>query len=1057
MLQFINMKAGKLSICLLGLFTSMALVATNVNQSFAFTHASNNVEGYYAKASSGANLNNIKFDLEENSAPQASYKPASIDAMKLIREDGSINYLPESYVNATIVFTKVSATQYQIPTTVLQGVKGGISRGDTIVLDGNFTSDDCTLHIKESKLYVYTKDAIVTVPHSVKNITSCLDNLVSSKEARDREWAFLLWSEGLSFDDFLRTVDDGYYPTSIHNVYVDGQPHANCLYDALRRRDPYDPKALMYEIYVCATGQIGTDNPNIGTVVVLDGVFNYKNYVPGQYSENPILDLEPGESYGIQIGLLTLLKVGAGVDDYVRINLKSYLLEQFELLYNPDLYEPDLYLQISEMQDALEASLKDLTTAKDIYSAYNYYVSQMGLLELTEESFQSFKNAYIKEVMDYVDVSLYWDSVALTIQGYVDDCINTINNAVTTKQVVDAVNEVKTKVDKTHTRLYDMEQAILNRTSGWENYLAQYDYVTLDDLSLGESQVFHGRKSERQNDIDTYDKEKNQIDTFVPSAENKAGNVAFCFNYQADAVPTKGANIFIVLRGIKYFGYCFAMGTNSKGFFFQRTQGGSGEEDTDFEGRERCFMSTSKIPVVIRAIDLIEGNRTWINVNIGGFDYLDKIVDSLSFATNSRVSFRNNIEDDSDVDGIATISNYYHPKAKDVKAKYYGLFNYDGGHNDEDETLYLSLDDNELKYDAVEGINSYAIRSDNIKLIRNNVEYKLGRTDVPVIGKYSASSYRLYLSNLFNNEIGGLVDGDTIVVSGAFAYFDDDPNDKVAFEVGTSKFVYSASSKSWSQIVSLEDAKKDAIRQLDYYVSEDYLEQFDEAEKEQVTNIVNNAVLYVNNQTSVEGVYTVFNNAVNSINTVMTSLQKYQQEVISLISSYKQDEYGSYRQEELDLIMSYKQEATESVYNASSRKEIDDIYQETIEKIDAVLTDEEMSIKELKEAKYQGVNTIKNRYASLINSSMSDEKLEKLNNETIKSIENVQAASSIEEVNSVVNAYLKAHPLPNSGSSGCDGSIATSSIIISALAASFLTMLIIKKWKYKLIGGQINE
>ena len=1059
MLQSTNMKARKLPICLLGLFALVAPVLMHSSESFAMVQATNVVEGYYAKASDGSNLTNIKFELEENDAPQASYKPASVTSMKLLREDGSIDNLPSNYVDSTVVFTKVSSTQYQIPSAVFEGVGSGISRGDTIILDGDFNSDGCTLHIKESKLYVYTKDAIVTVPHSISNITPYLEDVKASKDViRDRDWSFLLWAEGIPFDVLPRANDDtdshGYFPTSIHNVYVNGEPHANCLYDAIRRRDPYDEKNQLYEIFICASGQIGTNNPDIGTVVVLDGVFNYKYYVPGHFPENPILDLEPGESFGIQIDLLPLLKVGSGVDDYVKIDLKSYLLEQFELLYNPDLYEPDVYLQINEMRDTLETSLRDLTTAKDIYSVYNYYVSQMGLLEMTEESFQSFKDAYINEIRNYVDVSIYWDSVALTVQGYIDNCVQTINQATATKQVVDAVNETKTKIDRTKTRLYDTEQAILNRTSGWEQYLAPYDYVTLDDLSLGESQSFHGKKDQRQDDIDTYDKDNNQINTFAASAENKFGNVAFTFNYQSNFSPTEQGNVIVVLRGVKYYGYFFAIGTSTRGFFFTRTQPGA-ESDPEFEGKENCFVNGgSKIPVVIRAIDLIEGNRTWINVNIGGFDYLDKIVDSLSFCTNARVALRNNNGENSDKEGVATISNYTHPKAKAINAKYYGMFNYDGGYSDADKTLPLKLEENKLKYNASEGVSSYALRSSNIKLIRNNVEYNFGKTDVPVIGKYNATLYRLYLSRLFNDQISSFEDGDTLVVSGAFAYFDDDSMSKTSFEVGTSRFVYLASEHSWSQVISLEDAKTDAIKRLDNYSTDEFLNQFDESEKEQIINLISNAKMYVNNQTSVDGVNTVFNNAVKSIKAVKTTLQKYQEQVISLISSYKQNHYSDYREEELELIMTYKQEASEGIVNASSKEEIDGIYETTIEKIDAVLTNEEMSAKELKEAKYQGVNEIKNRYASLVNDSMSDEKLEELNNETVQAIENVKSASSIEEVDSIVNAYLNSHPLPNNGSGnsgGCGGNINTSSFVLATLAASFLTMLIIKKWKYKLM------
>ena len=120
-----------------------------------------------------------------------------------------------------------------------------------------------------------------------------------------------------------------------------------------------------------------------------------------------------------------------------------------------------------------------------------------------------------------------------------------------------------------------------------------------------------------------------------------------------------------------------------------------------------------------------------------------------------------------------------------------------------------------------------------------------------------------------------------------------------------------------------------------------------------------------------------------------------------------------------------------------------------IEELKAILASEQKVLEIIKKEMLD----IKNRYASLVNDSMSDEKLEELNKETLQAIENVRSASSIEEVDSIVNAYLNSHPLPNSGggSGGCGGNINTSSIILATLAASFLTMLIIKKWKYKLM------
>ena len=105
---------------------------------------------------------------------------------------------------------------------------------------------------------------------------------------------------------------------------------------------------------------------------------------------------------------------------------------------------------------------------------------------------------------------------------------------------------------------------------------------------------------------------------------------------------------------------------------------------------------------------------------------------------------------------------------------------------------------------------------------------------------------------------------------------------------------------------------------------------------------------------------------------------------------------------------------------------------------------------ELNNAKHQGEQAIKDRYAALVTDSMSEDDLNKLNNETLAAISEVKAATSVESVNNIVDAFLKAHPLPKEPSSGggCGGNIVTSSIVLSSLAALLLTLLIIKKWKY---------
>ncbi len=1055
--QFINMKVHKIIIGLLSLFVASTLYLGHAKDSFVQLSATtNSVEGYYARASQSSSLSgNILFDLVENDIPvsESGFKIESADSLTLLKENGSTVYLPSNYIDTVDVFYKQSETQYLIPKTIFDEV-GGIATGDTLVLNGNFVRDDYSLHIKESKLYVYTRDAIVTVPHQINNISQYLVDAKASKDVyKDHNWNFLIWANELPFEEVPITVDDGYYPTSIHCVCVNGQPHANCLYDGVRRRTEET------ELLVCGQAQVGSFNPVVGTVVVLDGVFNYKNYKAGQYSQNPILDLEPGESFGIQIDLLAMLKVGSGVDDYQMIDLRSYLMDQFDLLYDSDLYEPDYYEYISDIRNQLNEGIYNSNTAKEIYSFYNYAVSLMDSLEISPDKFEEFKTKYIKEISNYVDVLDYMDSEANTIEGAISTCIAKIGSATKTKEIVDAVNAAKSDIDVVDTRLAIMERAILNGEEGYINYLCSYDSVTLNDLSLGEEQVFHGKRSERSSDINTNVQNKNQFNVFSTGPDNPNGNVEFNFTYKSNATPKYGANVFFLLRGVKYNGYKFGFGTDSGGFFFQCTSNNEDVKDTFMgDGGKISFALNTLYRIRISAIDLIEGNRTWIRVVINGFEYISAIVDSLPECINPRVAITYNGDERSDVPGTAVIGNYYPSSIKStVTPIYCGRFAYESSSSDSKKVMQLSLEENELKY-SDSGVGSYALKEDNIKFIRNGIEQKLANTNAAFISKNAPTSYQLSLTKLFNSNEPDIQDGDTIVISGRFGYFDEDSKLKTTFEVGASKFVYSSLTNSWGIVEELSDIKEDALRKLDYFVSQSYLSKYDEEEQQAIINIVNSAKQSVNSAATSEAVIEVLNDASSSINEIFTSFEKYQNAALLTLSSYKENEYSQYREEELQDIMTIKESFAMNISHASTIEEVSSLLNQALEKIDAVLTDEQMKEIELNDAKHQGQQAIKDRYAALVNDSMSEEELAKLNNETLAAIEAVKAATSVDAVNSVVDSFLNSHPLPSQNtSSGCGGNIVTSSITLTSLAVLLLTLIIIKKWKYSSIGGTNHE
>ena len=1031
-------KPTKLLICITGLFSFCSILVTTFKTKSREALAADPIEGYYAKAAGDSKLSNITFELEANTAPQDSTKyKTSNGSLKVLRENGTIHTVADS-VDA---FTKTAEKTYKIATTAFSGV-GALNAGDTIILDGNFVRDDCTLHIKESKLYVYTSDSIVTVPHKVTNITSYLDGVRPSQEVQSgHNWAFLIWPSELPFEAMLKTKEDGYYPTSIHNIYVDGVPHANCRYDALRRRDDWGT-----EIFICAESQIGSNNPEVGTLVVIDGIFNYKNYKDGQYIENPHVALENGESLGIEINLLAFLKVGSGVDDYKKVDFKSYIIEQFSILYNSDLYEPELFEEINTIHSQLKTSIQSLNTAKEIYDAYNLAATQMQSKPLTEDGFDSFKDRYFAELSNYVDLDKYYDADKAIINQYIAECAEALETATSTQQVLNLIALAKAQINSVKTRATKMEEAVLHLSDGYEAFLAPYDNVTLNDLSLGNSAIFHGKKNQRGDDVNTNAEEDNQFNTFAPNSKNKNGNVVFNFKYKANAVPTEQANVVITLRGIKYYGYKFYIGTNSSGYMFKRV---FGNLDDSFSGDSYIFTDSNKeYEVSISAIDLIEGNRTWIRLVVDGTELLNKVVDSLSICTNPRVALSNNDSGISDVNGTAVLSNFYPSTDSLLNPLYCGRFGYESGHSRNNQTMFLTMKNNNLSYDA-SGVDSYALNANNIKLIRDDEEFVIGRSDVPILGKYSDTLYQLYLSKLITDEdeIDTLYPGDIVVISGRFSYFDKDSSEKVIFEVGTSSFVFKGRNRPWTSNTSLEEAKDDATKQFNYYRSEEFQTEYDDEGKQTINNLSEEGINLLTEADTVEKVEKILDRVSSLIDEVQTAFEKYQSKTIALIDSYKKEEYSLYRQEELSTILALKEEFKGVIMKSSSMEEIDQLFAEAKLSIDSVLTDKEMSAKELNEAIYHQLNEIKNRYAALINGSMSQEEIEKLNSETLAAIEKVKAAKTVEEANSAVNSYLNAHPLAKEKNNTTLIIIIAASAAVLLLGASTFTFFIIRKHK----------
>ena len=1050
-----KMKKGLILLAALSLIGS-TIVFSNAHRDTRVVKAdATYIEGYYARTGDDTTKSNLYFYMEENGAPYDTggtvrYRPLTRDAIILEKADGEQKQLPADYPGQVEAITKYNTTKYYLENWIFN-LNGGLDIGDTIVLNGDFynPANDVTLHIKETKFYVDSDQKVSTIPQKVNNITSHLKTAVPSVTADPSHgWACLFWGDDtMTFDVVPLTKENGFFPTSKHNLYINGEPKAVLNKDLVRRRDNWGK-----ELYINLNEQIGNPNPAVGSLVVVDGVLCYKNFVNGQYPENPTISLESGEYFGIEINMFAFLKVGEGRDDYQVIDLKDYLVTDFNDLYDYDIYEVEDFYTLRDIKVNLASGIDAATNVKEVYEVYNAAVEQVEQLTKSEDGFDTYKESKKEEIRNYVSLDNYLEEQQLTIEGYINSYCEQIDSATTTKQILAFVAQAKSNIDSVETKLDFMENAILNQTAGYERYLQGYDEVTLNDLSLGESQTFHGLKDERDDEINTNSSDKCQINTFVPNSENKNGNVIFNFYYQSDCVPTAAGNLTVVLRGIALYGFKFVIGTNSHGWYSVRTIPGTG--DDSFKGGSNVFNDHSKqYAVSVGAIDLIEGDRTWITFKVDGVFIYSTILDSLSFCKNARVSLSNNGDPSSDVAGTTTISNYYPSSAiSKISPIYGGIFDYEEGHGDLTTNLYLTLDENDVAYDINKNLGSYATKNSDIKFVRGSSTYDIAKTDIPVIAKYGPNSYQLYLSQLFNDTITNVIDGDKVIISGVFTYYNENDGEKIAYEIANSVFVYDAGNSKWNLELSLEDCKQDIIRRINRYNSEDILEQYEDAEKTTIVSLVNQYVSDVNNATSVDTAKELYSLFVVEFNNVLNKIEKYRQNKITALQQYISDQSANYYEEDWAEIQEIKQAAIIELNKATDNKAIEQIYNSAIESIDAILTTEEHQLEELNNAKHNAIAEVKNHYGLLDIDSMSDSALEALNQDTLETIENIKDAESIEQVDQLLNEYKSRHKLPSQSipTRGCGGNIYTTSILLSVISLMGIAFVTYKKRKHVL-------
>ena len=237
------------------------------------------------------------------------------------------------------------------------------------------------------------------------------------------------------------------------------------------------------------------------------------------------------------------------------------------------------------------------------------------------------------------------------------------------------------------------------------------------------------------------------------------------------------------------------------------------------------------------------------------------------------------------------------------------------------------------------------------------------------------------------------------------------------------------------------------------------MNNYSETNKELINQIVAETIENINAATTVEDVYTFLEAGIDSIDAVPTLLDDYKAAAINEINNYK--DMNLYREAEQVELAEIIAGATNRINAAQNQDEVDLILIEVKAQMDAVKTAAQYDAEELASAKKRGKASIENLVGLLEAERYSDENWANISNLALKARNDIDNASSIEEINQIINQFKEdiKNVQTKDGSifdgetyiekekrkGGCGGSIISTSIVLATLSGLAICLLILKK------------
>ena len=991
----------------------------------------------------------LYFKAESNGAPFNSdwslrYKATATSNLTIIRKDGTI--IENAATNtAGEIIGKYSETDYFLCLESWLMNKGTPNFGDKLIVKGNFARESNgvrdIIHIDETMFYFSgtSSTECTAYPEPIRLVDmNAMATDIDIPSYPGKTWHFLIWAWGVSEQDVPITGDsNSYRALDKGDIYIDGQPSAKVGKEAFRRRD-FEPDDqginTNYEFYVVNQSSGQNFNLSVGQTVTFDGMF--------------MLDVF-GNNTAIKFSLVTFQRTGTGENDYKKIDLKAQLIEKANEQFDPYLYSEDDRPAIMRLLNELAEVVNAAYDCESLYAAYDAKVAEFGEYEYDPEAAEEYiRQERLKTIeagRSYINFDNYFEEELNVINQALETFITNVNNATKKTELDELLLNFRAFIDSVKVKREVMTDAIENQKPGFDKYLKTYDTVSLSALNLKEL-TFHGRLNERNNDFNTNVQETNLNSSFIPSPGNEKGNVIFQFNYVPNATPLSGGNMMIVLRGIPYYGYKFAIDTSGRGCYLEVLdpsqsywRPGSGDG---------IFTDGQLHKVKVGAIDLIDCNLTWTFVMVNNDLKLNYVVDSLDICQNPRIGLCPNgdYSDYNDYEGTATITSW-DDNISDIEGQLVDLFEYDPGHSDAKANIYFKLEENKLPYSSDKSLVYYPLSTSAVQLERGGYIEDIADPTIGTIAKYGIRDYQLFISRLIEVQ-----NGDRVIIDGTFAAFYD--STKIAFTTLKCSFIYSSSNNSWELYLTLDDAKNNARKTFENLVD---IFLYDVEEQTIIRGIIESALVDVDNATSVEAVNEIVNRVKQSVKEQKTSFMKVQDSAIMFVQSYKIDELDNYLEQEQNDIALMRADAIDYILEATTQEEIDAILESFKADVDNLTTKAEYEAIWLSEAIVEGVQKIQDCYGALDLSKYTKDEIESINLETKQAIENIKKSTKVEDVNRIVDEYLNKYAQkqnPSQGGNKVNVTLIIVLVVVGVLltGGALLAVLLIKKFKKKKVN-----